>query len=227
MGKIHFIVTAGGTREPIDSVRYIGNRSSGRLGAAIASEAAARGHEVCLVRARDSVHVLGKVSDEVDRRIRCTEFETAQDLKEILQKEVPNLPDPGAVVMAAAVADYSPVPLDGKISSKRDELVLRLLKVDKIVDRVKTWNGAALLVKFKLESGSDREQLLSIGAESARQSRADLMLLNDITEIAGARHRAILYRPDRATSIDLEGKVAIAGAIIAAVEEIFAERRSS
>lgn len=227
MEKIHFVVTAGGTKEPIDAVRYIGNRSTGRLGAAIAAEAAGRGHAVCFVHATESALPPRSVMGNGEGRLRRATFVTAKDLEETLQKEVARLPDPCAVIMAAAVADFSPAPHDGKISSSRDELVLRLRKVGKIVDLVKTWKPTALLVKFKLESGGDREGLLTAGAASARQSRADLMLLNDVSALGPERHRAILFRPDRATSIDLQGKPSIARAIVSAVEELFAEREGN
>ena len=225
MKKIHFVVTSGGTKEPIDAVRYIGNRSTGRLGAAIATEAAARGHAVCLVHARESALPPRSATGPEDGAIRYAEFVTAEDLKERLHKEVSRLPDPGAVVMAAAVADFSPEPSEGKITSSQDELVLRLRKVAKIVDQVKTWKPTALLVKFKLESGCDREGLLTIGLASARQSQADLMLLNTSDAIGPERHQAILYRPDRATCIDLDTKPSIARAIVSAVEELLDERQ--
>jgi len=225
MEKIHFIVTSGGTQEPIDAVRYIGNRSTGRLGVAIATEAAARGHAVCLVRARESALPPQPGRGRQESPIRSTEFVTADDLRDKLRREVSRLPDPGAVVMAAAVADYSPEPREGKISSKEDELLLRLIKVPKIVDQVKTWKGDVLLVKFKLESGIGREELLSVGAASARQSQADLMLLNDVDTIGPDRHRAILFRPDRATCVDLDAKSSIAEAIVSAVEDLLDEKR--
>jgi len=238
MKRIHMIVTSGGTREPIDDVRYIGNTSTGRLGTCIALEGSRRGHAVCLVHSRGSALPTGTPGatgaggaggaggSASASAPRLVAFVTAGDLEAILEREVPRLPDPAAVVMAAAVADYAPVRLAGKIPSTEDELLLRLIKVGKIVDRVKAWKPDVLLVKFKLESGYGREELMAAGKESARGSRADLMLLNDAARIRDGRHPAVLYWPGKERSIDLEGKENIASAIIDALEERVAESRS-
>lgn len=221
MIRLSFVVTAGGTREPIDDVRYIGNRSTGRLGAEIARVAISRGHHVLFVHGIESVTPDGfddrcSVERGVYRRLT---FGSARDLLEILEREIPAMPHPGAVAMAAAVADYTPVRQPGKISSAGDELILRLRKVEKLVDRVKTWNPELFLVKFKLESGCSRHELVAIGKQSARQSRADLMLLNDVSALTTERHPAILYWPKGGGSLVLEDKKAIARAIVRAVEE--------
>ena len=219
------VVTSGGTREPIDDVRYIGNVSTGRLGAFIARAAVERGHPVCLVHSRDSV--LPHLPEEGGARegLRLAAFETAADLERILEREVKGLSDPAAVVMAAAVADYAPVRQKGKIPSARDEILLRLKRIGKIVDKVKTWKTGVLLVKFKLESGCGREELLAVGRASARRSQADLMLLNDVSLMRKGGHPAVLQWPGSGRSIDLEGKEAIAGAIVGALEELVEESR--
>jgi phosphopantothenoylcysteine decarboxylase/phosphopantothenate--cysteine ligase len=214
---MHIIVTAGGTREPIDAVRFIANASTGLLGAWIALTAARRGHEVALIHAEGIALPPGWADGSGS--VRMIEFVTARDLGRALAREVPLLADPSAVVMAAAVADFAPVPVEGKISSEADELVLRLKKVDKIVDKVKTWNANVLLVKFKLESNRSREELVDIGRESARKSAADLMVLNDTEAMRGGRHSAVLFRPESGRLEDVECKEAIAAAVVDALEE--------
>jgi phosphopantothenate-cysteine ligase len=214
---MHIIVTAGGTREPIDSVRSITNASTGLLGAWIALTAARRGHAVTLIHA-EGIALPPGWEGESDS-VRRIGFVTAQGLDRTLAREVPLLQDPSAVVMAAAVADFAPVPVEGKLSSGADELVLRLKKVDKIVDKLKTWNGNALLVKFKLESNRTRDELVAIGRESARKSAADLMLLNDTEAMREGRHPAVLFWPESGRSRDVEGKEAIAAAVVDALEE--------
>jgi phosphopantothenate-cysteine ligase len=228
MKPISMIVTSGGTREPIDDVRYIGNASTGRLGASIAREGLRRGHFVRLVHSRDSVlpadaaEPTGAGLANGPAGLLLSEFVTAADLEGILEQEVPRLAAPAAVVMAAAVADYAPDRRSGKIPSSDDELVLRLRKTAKIVDRVKAWKPDVLLVKFKLESGREREELIAIGRESARKSRADLMLLNDAHGMREGRHPAVLFWPGSGRCLDLEGKESIAGAIVDALEELVA-----
>jgi len=160
-----------------------------------------------------------------EERPKLLEFTTARDLGALLEREVRSLPEPGVVVMAAAVADYTPIPRKGKIPSESRQLVIRLERAEKIVDRIKAWNKKALLVKFKLESGRTPEELLEIGLKSASRSRADLMVLNDISGIRDGRHPAIVLRPDRELHREVEGKESIARVLVAAVEELVRDVR--
>ena len=104
---LRMLVTAGGTREPIDSVRYVGNRSSGRMGFAVAEEAAARGAEVTVVAAN--------VSLPRKDGVRYEDVETAAELEEAARRL---FPDADVLVMAAAVADFRP-PRPRRRSSRR------------------------------------------------------------------------------------------------------------
>ncbi|MBX3357538.1 MAG: phosphopantothenoylcysteine decarboxylase [Phycisphaeraceae bacterium] len=105
------LITAGPTHEPIDAVRFIGNRSSGRLGIRLAEQAADRGWGVTLL--------LGPVpATPSDSRVRVRRFRTVSDLDLLLREEFPGKsgqegPGPGVLVMAAAVADYRPVRVGG------------------------------------------------------------------------------------------------------------------
>ena len=117
MDGLRVLVTAGGTREPIDSVRYVGNRSSGRMGLALAAEAARRGASVTLVAAN--------VTLPAPAGVRVVEVETAAQLLEAARAE---FADAHVLLMAAAVADFRPgQAVDEKISkSGRDGLALAL-----------------------------------------------------------------------------------------------------
>src|SRR5689334_2567210 len=102
-GKIarRMLITAGPTHEPIDAVRFIGNRSSGRVGAALAGEAAARGWEVTLLMGPGAVVPQARQ----DSRLEVVRFRTAADLQGLLRERVAGA---DVLVMAAAVADYRP-----------------------------------------------------------------------------------------------------------------------
>ena len=103
---LRVLVTAGGTREPIDAVRYLGNRSSGRMGFALASEAAALGADVTVVAANVA---LGR-----DPRVRYIDVETAQELQDACAAEFPRS---DVLLMAAAVVDFRPAnPVAGKLT---------------------------------------------------------------------------------------------------------------
>ncbi|MHC4944744.1 MAG: phosphopantothenoylcysteine decarboxylase domain-containing protein [Planctomycetota bacterium] len=188
--EIDFIVTSGGTREPIDDVRYIGNASTGRLGAAVAGAARAKGHGVTFIHAEESA--LPSCREE----IALSPFVTFAELKAALESRVRKARPPAVVVHAAAVADYLPDRSAGKIPSDQDELVIRMKRAEKIVDLIKTWNPDVHLVKFKLESNRTRDELLEIGRETGGKSKADWVVANDIQAISGETHPALILDSD-------------------------------
>ena len=109
------LITAGPTREPIDAVRFIGNRSSGKMGIAIARAAAEAGHDVTLL--------LGPAELPADlagtERIRVYRFESTAELKQLLEAHFRSC---DLLIMAAAVADYRPITVqEGKLERSRDK----------------------------------------------------------------------------------------------------------
>ncbi|MFQ5807703.1 MAG: phosphopantothenoylcysteine decarboxylase [Phycisphaerae bacterium] len=112
----HMLITAGPTREPIDDVRYIANRSSGRMGVALAEAARDSGWTVTLL--------LGPVALESPAGVRSFGFESTADLAELLEE---HFPDCDVLIMAAAVADYRPrYPRTGKLPRKDEPVALEL-----------------------------------------------------------------------------------------------------
>ena len=215
MDRIDYIITAGGTREPVDDVRFIGNISTGRLGACIADEARARGHAVrfihgagcCMPRCQDAIAVEG--------------FITSEDLRRILEGRIRAARPPAVLVHAAAVSDYTPSRVEGKIPSDRDELVIRLRRAEKIVDSIKAWNRGIQLVKFKLEANCTRDDLLTRGIEAGRRSRADWVVANDTGALGGDSHFALIIRSD-GSHLEARGKREIARRLLDETEGAFA-----
>ena len=161
------VVTAGGTREPIDAVRFVGNRSSGRMGAAVAEEARRRGAEVTLIASNLSVDPPTGVS--------VVQAPTAADLA----RETLSRADADVVVMAAAVADYRPSdPQTDKRSKDGEALRLELEPTDDVLRTLgeESANGR-VLVGFAAETGDG-------GLDRARAKRtgknADLVVYNDV-----------------------------------------------
>lgn len=173
------VVTAGGTREPIDDVRVLTNLSTGRFGLALARALAARGVQVVLL-AGQGVQVEGLDGIEVIR------FGSASDLRERLESALAQPTD--LVLMAAAVADYAPEPTQGKIRSSHDELVLRMRKVRKILPTLREQAPNAVLVGFKLLSGVTAEELVAVAQKQNARNRLDLTFANDLAELGGATH---------------------------------------
>ena len=180
------LITAGGTREPLDPVRFIGNRSSGRQGVALATAAAARGAEVTLVAANLEV--------EHPAAIRVIAVGTTAELAEVVAAEAPTHE---VVIMAAAVADYRPERVaESKIKKDRegDVLELRLIRNPDILRSLAEHRmPGQLIVGFAAETEADDAKLLSIGREKIARKGSDLLVINRVgwTEGFATAHNTI------------------------------------
>ena len=159
------VVSAGGTQEPIDPVRVITNRSSGKMGYAIAEAARDRGAKVVLVTAPTSL------PDPV--AVQVVKVSTALDMRDAVQKAVA---DSDVLIMAAAVADYMPVSAaNQKIKKGAASLSIEL---DKTPDILQETNGSFIKVGFAAES----EDLLENARDKVVRKSLDLIVANDITQ---------------------------------------------
>jgi phosphopantothenoylcysteine decarboxylase / phosphopantothenate---cysteine ligase len=166
---LRVLVTAGGTREPIDSVRFIGNRSSGRMGLALAAAAARRGAEVTLVAAN--------VSLEAPPGVERVDVETAAELAGAVTELFPSS---DVLLMAAAVADFRPVAAEsGKIAREGGALALRLEETDDVLARVASARREGqVLVGFAAEHGP--EAIERARAKLERKA-VDAIVFNDVS----------------------------------------------
>jgi phosphopantothenoylcysteine decarboxylase / phosphopantothenate---cysteine ligase len=162
------LVTSGPTREPIDPVRYISNRSSGKMGQALAAAALARGAEVVLVTGPT---VLAPPPGAV-----CVPVQTAEEMREAVLQ---HLPGATIVIKAAAVADYRPKsPSPAKIKSSKDRgLTLELIPNPDILREVAARKGSAFVVGFAAETGDVRAR----AAEKLDAKGVDLLVANDVS----------------------------------------------
>jgi phosphopantothenoylcysteine decarboxylase / phosphopantothenate---cysteine ligase len=161
------LVSAGGTREPLDAVRFLGNRSSGRTGVALAAEARARGAEVTLLAANLAVPAPGGV--------HVVETPTAADLlREALARA-----DVDAVLMAAAVADYRPIEqMREKRAKDAQGWTLELEPTDDVVRELAARKNGSVVVAFGAEFGDDGLQRKRAMLE---EKDVDLVVFNDIS----------------------------------------------
>jgi phosphopantothenoylcysteine decarboxylase / phosphopantothenate---cysteine ligase len=213
------LVTAGGTREPIDSVRFVGNSSSGRMGVALAEAARARGAEVTLVAA----NVALPTSAGIARR----EVDTAAALAQACEQEFPGC---DVLLMAAAVADFTPAqPAAEKIKKggrERLELVL-VPTADVLAGLAAQRRAGQTLVGFAAEHG---EGAVELAREKLAAKRLDAIVVNDISRpdigfdvddnevtILAARNGA--GEAER-WDVPRAGKREVAGAILDAVERL-------
>ncbi|WP_052129078.1 bifunctional phosphopantothenoylcysteine decarboxylase/phosphopantothenate--cysteine ligase CoaBC [Clavibacter michiganensis] len=173
------VVSAGGTREPLDPVRFLGNRSSGRQGVALATAARDRGADVVLVAAHLEV--------PAPTGVRIVPVSTALELSDAMLREAV---DADVVIMAAAVADYRPVAVSaGKIKKEQagDALSVELVRNPDILQRLaadavepRADGTRRVVVGFAAETEEDPAELLRIGREKLRRKGCDLLVLNRV-----------------------------------------------
>ncbi|MGA2927474.1 MAG: bifunctional phosphopantothenoylcysteine decarboxylase/phosphopantothenate--cysteine ligase CoaBC [Solirubrobacteraceae bacterium] len=166
---LRVLVTAGGTREPIDSVRYIGNRSSGRMGFALAAEAARRGADVTVVAAN--------VSLPAARGVRVIEVRTAAELADVCDH---SFDECDLLLMAAAVADFRPAaPAATKLKKDAGAPTIELEPtVDVLSGLAARRRADQLLVGFAAEHG---DGALAYAREKLSRKRLDALVVNDIS----------------------------------------------
>jgi phosphopantothenoylcysteine decarboxylase / phosphopantothenate---cysteine ligase len=216
MDGMRVLVTAGGTREPIDSVRYVGNRSSGRMGLALAAEAARRGASVTLVAAN--------VTLPAPAGVRVVDVETAAQLLDAAQAE---FADAHVLLMAAAVADFRPgQAVDEKISkSGRDGLALALEPTEDVLAALAAARAPGqTLVGFAAEHG---EGAVERGRGKLERKSLDAVVVNDISraEIGfdAADNEVTIVTAAGERHVPLGSKETIAAAILDAVESMRVE----
>nr|WP_239528037.1 bifunctional phosphopantothenoylcysteine decarboxylase/phosphopantothenate--cysteine ligase CoaBC [Microbacterium esteraromaticum] len=175
---LRVVVSAGGTREPLDPVRFLGNRSSGRQGVALALAAADRGAEVELVAA----HIDGAVLADAERHpgIRIAHAGTAAELGEAMRRASE---DAAVIVMAAAVADYRPADVsDRKLTKESGPLEsIELVQNEDIVAHLAARrHPGQVVVAFAAETPDDRDELLERARRKRERKGVDLLVVNEV-----------------------------------------------
>ena len=182
----HVVVTTGGTQEPIDPVRYISNRSSGKMGHALAEAARDRGADVTLITAPTSL------TEPVG--IDIIRVGTAEEMRQAVQNAVA---EADALIMSAAVSDYRPIgAAKVKIKKSKAGLTLELERTPDILGSVK---GNFIKVGFAAESSD----LVKNADKKRKRKRLDFIVANDIT----ARDSGFGVDTNRVTIIDRRGKI--------------------
>ena len=182
----HIVVTAGGTQEPIDPVRYISNRSSGKMGYALAEAARDRGAKVTLITTPASL--LEPVG------INVVKVNTAQEIRQAVENAAPQA---DVLIMAAAVADYRPTKAaKDKIKKVEAGLTFEMECTPDILGSIK---GNFIKVGFAAESS----KLVENAREKLKQKRLDFIVANDIT----ASDSGFGTDTNQVTIIDHEGKI--------------------
>ena len=209
------VVTAGGTREPIDAVRFVGNRSSGRMGVAIAAEARRRGADVTLIASNLSV--------EAPNGIDVVDAPTAEDLA----RETLSRADSDVFVMAAAVSDYRPAEtLEGKRPKDQEHWTIDLEPTGDVLRALtdESANGR-VVVGFAAEAGVDG---LSRAREKRTVKKADLLVYNDVARsdigFESPDNEVVIISDQGERRISRAPKARVAAEILDDVEQLLGSR---
>jgi phosphopantothenoylcysteine decarboxylase / phosphopantothenate---cysteine ligase len=212
LSGVSVLVTAGGTREAIDPVRYIGNRSSGKMGHAIAEQAARQGAKVTLVTTSSLASSLA---------IERIQVESAQEMADAVATL-----DPDVAIMAAAVADFRPAQShDSKLSRTDGPPEIVLEPTPDILKTVAARDRRPFVVGFAAETGS-----LERAVEKARRKGVDFLVANDVSQpdagFAVDTNRVTICWPDgRTEPWQLGTKVEVAARIVGLIGVTIGERR--
>jgi phosphopantothenoylcysteine decarboxylase / phosphopantothenate---cysteine ligase len=214
LGGRRVVISAGGTREPLDPVRYLGNRSSGKQGWALARVAAARGAEVVLVAAN--------VELPAPFGVRVVPVGTAEELRAAMLAEGAGA---DVVVMAAAVADFRPESVAAaklkKGSAAEPSVVPLVRNPDVLAELVTKRAPGQLVVGFAAETGDDEGSVLSHARAKLARKGCDLLVVNDVSggQVFGrADNRVTVLAADGAvTDLPQGSKDAVAAGIWATV----------
>ena len=205
------LITAGPTYEAIDPVRFIGNRSSGKMGLALAETLLAQGAEVCLVMGPTAIHAFPSQLDLI-------KVESADDMYEAVMARYA---EQDIIICSAAVADYKPSqPSTKKIKKKESELQLSLTKNKDILGTLGTLKTKQFLVGFALET----EDLLNNARQKLEAKNLDLIVANAANEPGvgfGTDTNAVtvLDRHNKAIKFELKTKQNIAKEIVGLIAE--------
>lgn len=187
------LITGGGTSEPIDSVRSVTNTSSGETAGRLAEHFARQGHHVDLVFSRNARYA----TTVSPKATFLTHRDLSEQLKTLLAE---NSYD--AVIHLAAVSDFSPQATSGKISSKKDSLVVEMTQTPKIIGSLREWskNKKAQILGFKLSVKADMDSRKEMAHHLIQKNSLDGVVSNDLQDITENSHSGFLLK----TNDDME-----------------------
>jgi len=207
--KEKVIVTAGPTREYLDPVRFMSNRSSGRMGYAIASAALRRGAEVTLISGHSSLNL--------PKGVNFIPVETAADMFEAVNKEL-NLST--VLIMSAAVSDFMPSKKFKNKIEKSGELLLKLKKTPDILSEVGKKKNRPFIIGFAAEAGRGVER----AEKKLKEKNMDMIIFNDVTEVGSGfdvdTNKVVIIDKEKKIKLPLMSKNSVADAILDRLVEI-------
>lgn len=204
------VITAGPTREYLDPVRFISNRSSGKMGFALAKAARNRGAHVTLISGPSSLKSPGGTA--------FVQVETSAEMMEAVKKAVGV--DTTVLIMAAAVADFSPASTSNTKIEKTGEMNIRLRPTEDIISTVAAFEKRPFIIGFAAETGDN----ISRAEGKMKTKKMDMIVFNDVTEPGAGfdvdTNRVVIIDKNGKTALELTGKDSVSDAILDRLLEI-------
>ena len=206
------LITAGGTSIPIDSVRMITNRASGKMGKALAQVSLSHGAQVVLLRANNAVAAQSDIQQEL--------FETPDELYTLIQKHAKNA---DIIFHTAAVSDFAPKEkLRGKIDSNKSYTLI-LVPQRKIIDALKKINPKIFVVAFKAVVEMTDKGMIAVAEKKLQQKTIDAVVVNDVGKpdrgfMVDTNEVIVVQKNKKPTKIKLAHKQEIAQRIFAILQ---------
>jgi len=194
--NIQVLITAGGTSEPIDDIRVITNRSTGKTASVLADHLVESGFDVTFLHSEASLKPRNPT--------QMVSFTSFHDLRQKLETELKNT-SYDWVIHTAAVSDYSVQPTFGKISSDAEELTLKLKRNPKLIEQIKKISPTTKLVGFKLTSTSDQAAIDEKVGKLFSLSHCDYVVQNDWSDIQKNKRIFHVYNSASAQAEVVEG----------------------
>jgi phosphopantothenoylcysteine decarboxylase/phosphopantothenate--cysteine ligase len=207
------VVTAGPTREYLDPVRFLSNRSSGKMGYAMAIAAFRRGAEVTLISGHSSL--------QQPKGIKFISVETADEMFNAVNKE---LPLSTVLIMSAAVFDFMPAEKSQEKIEKSGEILLKLIRTPDIISEVGKKRNKPFIIGFAAETGRRLERT----RKKLKEKNMDMIVFNDVTEAGSGfdvdTNRVVIIDKENETELPLLSKESVAEAILDRFIEIKAAK---
>ena len=205
------LISLGGTYEPIDSVRGITNKSSGKMGLELAKEAYIRGADLTLV--------VANVSVEIPSVFNVIHVETGSEMNDVI---LGLISDFDIFISTAAVSDFEFKQLDDKKIDSNSSLFLNLKPTTKIIRQVKKINPDIFLVGFKAEFNISKEDIIYCARKQIKAAGTDLVIANDISKTEchfGSDNNEVLIVDDDVISVPLASKKVVAKKIFDVISQ--------
>jgi phosphopantothenoylcysteine decarboxylase/phosphopantothenate--cysteine ligase len=183
------LIIAGATIEPIDDMRFISNRATGRTGIHLANEAFRNGGDVVLLAGSNMVNIPDHL---VTDRYTST--------KDLIGKITLLTNEHGSfdiAIFVAGISDYAPEPVEGKITSGQKEINLRLSRTEKVIEKYKKLYPESFLVGFKAESTDSEKELIRRGFKRLSDVGMDMIVANDLNRVTDEDNKIMMILRDK------------------------------